>query len=176
MDSKGKAILKTLLYANLFDYPLKKTEIFRFLIAEKKIGKHELSVALDSQCLSMEESDGYYYLSGRMNLVKKRRIREGISAQKLKKAKEIIKKIIKLETIINNAIVLCSPRLTDFHPTIPFSYRRRTIVTEFIFHFFNIFMLGNIMNNKSGDSISFNFDFTVAYFYWNSRSVLLNSF
>jgi hypothetical protein len=93
MDSKEKAILKTLLYADLFDYPLTKTEISNFLISDKKIETRELFVALKNQHLPIEELDGYFYLSGKKSLVMKRKEREKISVRKLKKAKEIINKI-----------------------------------------------------------------------------------
>jgi len=47
MDSREEAILKTLLYSSLFDYPLKKEEIYNFLIA-KKISKNELLKSLNN--------------------------------------------------------------------------------------------------------------------------------
>jgi hypothetical protein len=93
MDSKQKAILKTLLYADLFDYPLTKTEILRFLISEKSIGEDDLYAALENKTLSIEKSEGYFYLAGRRSLVKKRQEREKISLRKLELAKKIINKI-----------------------------------------------------------------------------------
>jgi len=93
MDSNSKAILKTLLYADLFDYPLTKDEVYRFLISEKSINRNELLNALKKHDLPIEESEGYLYLIGREELVEKRKKREEVSRRKLEFAKKIINKI-----------------------------------------------------------------------------------
>lgn len=43
-----KAVLRTLAYADIFDYPLAVVEIHRFLIAPKRYNKKQITVALES--------------------------------------------------------------------------------------------------------------------------------
>ncbi|MGA2911150.1 MAG: hypothetical protein ABSE17_00725 [Candidatus Levyibacteriota bacterium] len=98
MDSREGAILKTLLYSNFFDYPLKKEELYNFLIG-KKLSKNEFTKALDNTSLPIDSSDGFYFLQGKQKLVKKRQQRELISLEKLRKAELIIKKLSLIPTI-----------------------------------------------------------------------------
>lgn len=93
MDSREKSILKTLLYADLFDYPLTKEEIFKFLISKKSVSHSEIAEVLKNSHLPIEKAKGYFYIKGRQALVGKRERREKVSVAKLSRAKEIIKKI-----------------------------------------------------------------------------------
>jgi D-beta-D-heptose 7-phosphate kinase/D-beta-D-heptose 1-phosphate adenosyltransferase len=90
MDSRGKAILKTLLYADIFNYPLTQKEIFRFLIAEEKIEENLVRATLKKLKSLIGFSKNYYFILGKKKLVQKRLEKEKISAVKLKKAKKII--------------------------------------------------------------------------------------
>ena len=92
MDSREKVILKTLLYADIFDYPLTKEEIFRFLIAERQLNLSEVSKVLKKPKLPVEKKGKYFYLKGREPLIEKREKREKSSSVKLHRAREIIKK------------------------------------------------------------------------------------
>ena len=98
MDSREEAILKTLLYSSLFDYPLKKEEIYNFLI-DKKITKSDFAHALKSRKIPVEFNKELYFLKGAKNLVAQRNLREKISGEKLEKAKKIIKKLSLIPTI-----------------------------------------------------------------------------
>jgi hypothetical protein len=98
MDSREAAILKTLLYSSLFDYPLKKEEIYNFLIGEK-ITKSDLPHILKSGKIPIEFNKELYFPKGLRKLVAERYLREKISIGKLKKAKEIIKKLSLIPTI-----------------------------------------------------------------------------
>lgn len=98
MDSREEAILKTLLYSNLFDYPLKKEEIYNFLI-DTKITKSDFTRTLNNGKIPVEFNKGLYFLKGTKNLVTERHLREKNSAGKLIKAKKIIKKLSLIPTI-----------------------------------------------------------------------------
>jgi hypothetical protein len=98
MDSSEKAILKTLLYSNLFDYPLTKEEIFDFLIMHK-ITKRKLVQSLSGGKIPGTFYKGFYLLDGNKQLVAKRQTRELISSKKLEKARAIIKKLSVIPTI-----------------------------------------------------------------------------
>jgi hypothetical protein len=99
MDNRERAILKTLLYSDFFDYPLKEEEIFKYLITDKKIDKIQVHKVLKQFKIAVESNKNFYFLSGRKSLVKKRINREKISLQKFKKAKKIIKILSLIPTI-----------------------------------------------------------------------------
>lgn len=85
-----KAILKTLIYADIFDYPLKAYEIHKWLIG-RKATLRQAEKALEKlnikyQILSIK---GYYCLSKRANIISKRKRREKQSEWYLKKAKAL---------------------------------------------------------------------------------------
>jgi len=98
MDSREQAILKTLLYSNLFDYPLTKEEIYNFLIG-LKIDKKQFNKMLKSPRLPIGFSEGYFFLSGKEDSINKRRKKEKISIEKLAKAEKVIKIIKVVPTI-----------------------------------------------------------------------------
>jgi len=99
MDSREKAILKTLLYSNFFDYPLKEEEIYKFLITEKKIGKPEFHKILKKLKAPVKSSGGFYFLFGRNKSVKKRKEREKVSLRKLQKAQKVIRILSLIPTV-----------------------------------------------------------------------------
>lgn len=76
-----KEILRTLVYADIFDYPLKKEEIQKWLIAGGNL-KSQISKLV-------QEENGFYFLKGRENLVELRRKRERQSREKIKLAEKV---------------------------------------------------------------------------------------
>lgn len=76
-----KAILKTLIYADIFDYPLKINEVHKWLVGRKAtIRQVEKVLKVQSE---------YYFLPKRKKIAVKRKIREKESLIYLKKAKLI---------------------------------------------------------------------------------------
>lgn len=92
-----KEILKTLAYADVFDYPLKKEEIWKWLIWEGRSGKgkdgsrgefaHSFEFALDS--LQICVTQGFYHLQDRGRIVRLRKQREQWSNPKLRLAGKV---------------------------------------------------------------------------------------
>lgn len=99
MDSRQQSILKTLLYADIFNYPLTKQEIYNFLISDKKIGKETIFKLLKNLKSHVTYKENYFFIKGKDDLIKKRKKREAISIEKLKKAKKIIKKLSLIPTV-----------------------------------------------------------------------------
>jgi hypothetical protein len=97
MGSKS-AILKTLLYSDIFNYPLTKTEIWRYLISNKKTSISDTESTLN-KIKTINFKNGLYFLRGREKLVNLRQEKEKISAKKLKKAQKIIQKLFLISTI-----------------------------------------------------------------------------
>ncbi len=77
------AILRTVSYADVFDYPLKTDEIWRDLIEVKTSEAEVVGTLASSRPLSTRISchNGYYTLPGRHQLVEKRQQREVTSAR-----------------------------------------------------------------------------------------------
>jgi len=90
MDDLETAILKTLCYRDLFDYPLTGKEIAEFLI-ERSAHPSEVEQTLAQLAAEgkVGQSDGYYFLSKRTELVGRRRQREGISERKWEQARKL---------------------------------------------------------------------------------------
>ncbi|PIZ41297.1 hypothetical protein CO059_00030 [candidate division WWE3 bacterium CG_4_9_14_0_2_um_filter_48_10] len=83
----ARAIVKTLVYRDLFDYPLTTLEIHRFLIQEKSSQKVvEEALGKLTSAKVVQEKGGYYFLPGREETVVLRKKREAISLIKIKKA------------------------------------------------------------------------------------------
>ncbi len=99
MTEIEKAILATLAYYDIFDYPLTGFEIWRYLICRKnfdgeKIQAGDLFETLkESEFLREKISHkfGFYFLCGRGEIVEKRLWRKKLADQKWKKLKRIFK-------------------------------------------------------------------------------------
>lgn len=100
MGSNKNAILKTLLYSDIFDYPLKEFELFRFLIEEKKTEKKTFLVDIKRKNANVVLKNGFYCVSGRESIIAKRLNREKESLTKLTLAQKIINRISFFPTIL----------------------------------------------------------------------------
>lgn len=83
-----KAALKTLIYADFFDFPLKAWEIQKWLI-EKPLGLQDVEKTLNrlSKKSRVQSKNSYYFLRGREKIMGIRLRKEKISNKYLKKAK-----------------------------------------------------------------------------------------
>jgi len=98
----GKAILKTLAYADIFDFPLKKDELWLWLIKGKRQKKERKSEAEFEQALEKlvkagrcGQDSGFYFLPGRKKIINLRKKREKASKPKTAKAQKVTQ-ILKL--------------------------------------------------------------------------------
>ncbi|MBL8134757.1 MAG: hypothetical protein JNL42_23050 [Anaerolineae bacterium] len=82
MDQLEAAVLRTLLYADVFGFPLTQREIHHFLIADQPFSEMQISRALESPALRplLEFHDGYVMRAGRGDLAALRREREAAAA------------------------------------------------------------------------------------------------
>lgn len=95
MGKLSLAILKTLSYADFFDFPLKTKEIWRWQIASKgsslpAIEKNLIRLVKEGR---VKQKGEYYFLPGREKIVFLRRQRETFSRQKLALAQEAAGKL-----------------------------------------------------------------------------------
>ncbi len=82
VGNNEKSILQTLAYADIFDYPLTRDEIWRFLISRKKTSEKSIQETLNEQINSIAVKNGYYALAKRTHIIDKRIEREDYSSRK----------------------------------------------------------------------------------------------
>ncbi|MBI2018266.1 hypothetical protein HYS96_01030 [Candidatus Daviesbacteria bacterium] len=91
-----KAILKTLIYADIFDYPLNTYEIHKWLIGKKaRLRQVESALGGLVQSAKLKVQSGYYFLPRRDGLVVKRKRREEQSEKYLRKA-QVLASLLKI--------------------------------------------------------------------------------
>ncbi|OIP58045.1 MAG: hypothetical protein COX79_03355 [Candidatus Levybacteria bacterium CG_4_10_14_0_2_um_filter_36_16] len=82
-------ILKTICYADIFDYPMTSGEIWKYLITREPVSKKNFSKLFKYPIEGLGKKDKFYFLKGKEFLVDVRKKREEISIRKIKKAKRI---------------------------------------------------------------------------------------
>jgi len=97
-DSLSLAIVKTLVYASLFNYPLKEKEIWKWLIWERNKASKFQSFKVKEELHEMTEKkifqkNGYFFLKGGEESLGIRQKREGWSKEKLEIARQTSRKI-----------------------------------------------------------------------------------
>jgi len=90
MEYIEKAILKTLLYSDIFDFPLILDELWEFLVTDRRVSKKmfERTLTKLSTKNSVVCNDGYYCLSGREEIIEKRKENLSEVEKKLRIAKK----------------------------------------------------------------------------------------
>ena len=94
-----RAILRTIVYFDIFEYPLTLVEIWKWLNADntdKDADKMEFSLSdvqerLDNFQSKIETKNGFYFLAGRQDLIDKRLSRYNLAEEKFKRALKFIK-------------------------------------------------------------------------------------
>ena len=98
------AIFKTLIYSDIFDYPLTKDGIWKFLISEKLIKRKEFEKELNSlvefETTPLGCNRSFYYLLGREEIVQTRIKRLEESRIKINRAKKIISLLSFIPTVL----------------------------------------------------------------------------
>ncbi|OIO15742.1 hypothetical protein COV53_06925 [Candidatus Gottesmanbacteria bacterium CG11_big_fil_rev_8_21_14_0_20_37_11] len=101
-----KAILKTVIYADIFDYPLTYEEIQRYLIEidlKKRENKYLLNenkfISLLESHKEIERKEGFYFLKGRNQLIPIRKRRKIYSEEKITILKNLLKNLRHVKTI-----------------------------------------------------------------------------
>lgn len=79
------SVLKTLSYAEVFDFPMKFHELWKYLITKEKISKKSLQKILIKEKIMIKKKEGYYFLSNE-KLIAERKERKKYSKEKMRKA------------------------------------------------------------------------------------------
>jgi len=97
MKELEKAILSTLAYFDVFDYPMTEFEIWKFLFFEQASTEKIEYATVRDYLLSSELNnkidfkDGYYFIKGRDDIINTRRRRYALAERKYMKAIRVIK-------------------------------------------------------------------------------------
>ena len=96
--------MRTLGYADIFDYPLTSREVHNFLISDKpcdfgSVQRTLLQMSADGKTISTDKEGRFYFLAGRSSTAVLREKREKISQKKLKIARKITRMLKLIPTI-----------------------------------------------------------------------------
>lgn len=94
-DDIRRAVIKTLAYFDLFDYPLTDWEIYKYLwvkdLEVKGVNYIDVKRILDNGLPDIQRKEGFYFLDGRKHLVSLRKQRQNIANKKYKKVRWAMK-------------------------------------------------------------------------------------
>lgn len=96
----SSAVLKTLAYADVFDYPLTKEELYQFLIHTKPVSKTTFEQVLKKLPPQIVYKQGFYCLKTREALIATRKKRMAISKKKRVLAEQIASKLRLFPTVL----------------------------------------------------------------------------
>ncbi len=85
------AIFRTLVYADIFDYPLTAKEVWKYLISEEKVDFWAIQTELRRKNELIAHKGIYFFLKNRQKVVKIRKNRQKCSQKKLKIARRVAK-------------------------------------------------------------------------------------
>jgi hypothetical protein len=102
----SQSIVSTLAFFDVFDYPLTREELYRWLWMPKPISYADFVVALDSLQGAWDRVDGFYILSGREEIVHARQKSISLVAKKMKIAQRGVKKMRWIPFV--QAVFLCN--------------------------------------------------------------------
>jgi predicted nucleotidyltransferase len=100
MAGSKKAIIQTLLYSALFEFPLTEDEIYYYLQSNKLISKKEFKESLSSLKNILVTHGGFYTLKGYEKSIELRRKRNLISVKKGREALKIARVLGYIPTIL----------------------------------------------------------------------------
>lgn len=98
MTNIKKAIINTLAYSDIFNYPLTASEIHKYLTSRNAVTKERLIKELAKVSI-IEKKDNLYFFTGRENLVPLRKMRNEESEEKIRLTKRTVSLIGKIPTV-----------------------------------------------------------------------------
>jgi len=98
--SSQQAILTTLLYSDIFSFPLKKDEFWFFLISNKKVTSQGFDRGLNSLKKLIVYKSGFYCLKGREEIITRRRKNYPEFEQKMRRALWVTQKLSRIPSLL----------------------------------------------------------------------------
>ena len=98
---ESREVLKTLLYSDIFDFPLKEEEIYYYLISPKKVSKKKVLLEIENERKkkTVDEFKGMYFIRGKRKSAEQRLRNERIVEKKIDLARQIAGRIGIIPTI-----------------------------------------------------------------------------
>lgn len=93
------AILTTILYSDIFSFPLTKEELWKFLLSDKKISRKEFELSLKN-IHAITLKNGYFCLKGREGVITQRQKNLSEVSKKREIAKRTAKKLSVIPSIL----------------------------------------------------------------------------
>ena len=100
MDSSQNLIIKTLLYSDIFDFPLLEKEIWNYLISQERVPKNHFVRKIKKINSVVFRKNGYLFMLDRKGIVQTRLKRIKESTIKLEIARKIIRKLFIVPTVL----------------------------------------------------------------------------
>ncbi|MEK7559150.1 MAG: hypothetical protein AAB521_02485 [Patescibacteria group bacterium] len=100
MDNNEKAIVRTLLYSDVFDYPLSEDEVWKFLISDKNINKRLFESKVKKINSIVFRKEGLLYIEKKELAVSKRIEKFTHSQKKINIAYKTIKKLFIIPSVL----------------------------------------------------------------------------
>lgn len=83
------AVARTLAFFDIFDYPLDRLQLWRFLPLTCSLSQLDVSLGHWRQSGHLAEEEGHFFLSGRQGLVSEKKRRYDYAQRKLKRARRV---------------------------------------------------------------------------------------
>lgn len=99
-NDQQRALLRTLLYSDIFDFPLSEEELWLELISEKKIDKDTFEKTINSLSKFITYKNGFFCLAGKEKIINKRKEGKIIAQKKIKIATSVAKSLSYIPTIL----------------------------------------------------------------------------
>ena len=100
MHQIQQAVIKTIFYSDIFDYPLTQNELWKYAFTHKKFTLKEMQQTLKSLSSTIDYKHKYYFLIGRESIVTQRLAKQSINEKKIQRAKLIASILSKIPTIL----------------------------------------------------------------------------
>lgn len=95
-----EAVLTTILYSDIFSFPITKNELWKFLIAKKKISRDAFDNSLNSLDENISYKSGYFCLRNRDEIINKRLDNVSEVNRKLQKVRLVSQKLSSISSIL----------------------------------------------------------------------------
>jgi len=100
LTSAGRAILTTILYSDIFHFPLTREELWHFLIAKEEISRRAFDSSLPLLKEYIAHTDNYYCLIGREEIITKRKKNRAEVAKKMQQVCLIAGKLSAIPSLL----------------------------------------------------------------------------
>lgn len=134
--NKHEYIIKTLVYADIFDYPLTLSDLWRFLIHNTSISKNQLEKELLELGTLVKKKNSLFYLNGRENIVSKRTERERYSKKKMIIVNKICSYITFIPSVyfigVSGSLAMQNAKKTDDIDLFIIAQKNTVWITRFI--------------------------------------------